>query len=84
MSVINNTPNPESALKVQCNAIAYHVVCKSMAMTESLTGYIRSENNPAELLTQVIAGQKRKRITLLVLCDVNELDTKQLARNISQ
>ena len=42
MSVINNTSKTESALKKNCIAIAYHAICKPVAMGESLTGHIRS------------------------------------------
>ena len=58
MSVVNDTSKPESTLKKKCNAIAYHAIYKSVAMRESLTGHIRSEDNPADLLTKVITGQQ--------------------------
>ena len=48
-SVIHNTSKPESTLQKKCNAMAYHAICESMAMGETLTGHIRSEDNPAEL-----------------------------------
>ena len=41
MSVIHNTSTPESKLKKQCNAIAYHAIHESMAMEETLTRHIR-------------------------------------------
>ena len=48
--VINNTLKPESTLKKKCNTIAYHAVCASVGMGQTLTGHIRSEDNPADLL----------------------------------
>ena len=67
MLVIHNTSKPEWTLKKKCNAIACHVVCKSVTMGESLTGHIRSEGNTANLLTKIVTGHKRKHILLLVL-----------------
>ena len=48
MSVINNMLKPESKLKKTCDAISYHVTCKSVVMRESLTRHIRPEGNPAD------------------------------------
>ena len=45
MLIIHNTSKPESTLKKKCNVIAFHAICKSVAMRESLTGHIRSEDN---------------------------------------
>ena len=58
MSVIYNTLKPESTLKKKCNAIAHDAVHKSVAMEESLTGNIRSEDNPANLLTKVVMDKR--------------------------
>ena len=62
MLVIHNTSKPESALKKKCKAIAYHAVHESVAMGESLTWHIRSEDNPADSLAKVVTGQKRKHL----------------------
>ena len=67
MLVMQNTSKPESTLKKKCNAIAHHTVCKSVEMEERLTGYIRSEDNPADLLSKVVIGHKRKLLLSLVL-----------------
>ena len=48
---------------------------ESVAMGESLTGHIRSEDNSADLLTMVVTGHKRKHLVLLVLYDINNDDT---------
>ena len=74
MSVINNTSKPESTLKKKCNAIAYHAVCKSMAMGETLTGHIRLENNPADLSTKGVTGHKCRHLVSLVLYDIYDGD----------
>ena len=55
MLFIYNTSNPQSTLKKKCNSIDYHAICESVAMEESLTGHIRSGDNPDNLLTKVVA-----------------------------
>ncbi|KAL7447662.1 hypothetical protein ACHAXS_000050 [Conticribra weissflogii] len=64
MSMINNTLKPES------NAVCYHTVRESVAMGESLTAHIDSNENPADLLTKVICGGKRRYIVNIILHDV--------------
>jgi hypothetical protein len=58
MSVIHNTQRPESTLKKKNNFICYHAIRKSVAMGESLTGHIKTENNLVDLLTKVTFGSK--------------------------
>ncbi len=69
MSVIHNTQRPESTLKKKLVAICYHhFMRESIAMGESLTAHIRSEYNPADICTEVIAGgAKRDRLTDQIL-----------------
>ena len=74
-SVISDTSKPESTLKKICDAIAYHAVCESVAIRESLTGHIRSEDNPADMLTKVFIRQKRKHLVSLVSYDMYGEDT---------
>ena len=63
MSVIHNMQRPESTLRKKSNAICYHAVRESVAMGESLTGHIRTADNPADLATKVIAnGQMRRSL----------------------
>ena len=45
MLVIHNTQRPESTLKRKSNYILYHDFCESIAMGESLTGYVRTNKN---------------------------------------
>ena len=70
MSVINNTQRPESTLKKKNNSICYHAVRESVAMGESLTGHIRTEDNLADLLTKVMFGSKRRRLVQGILHDI--------------
>jgi hypothetical protein len=63
ISVIHNTQKPESTLKKKSNSIFYHFCRESVAMGETMTPHIRSENNPADICTKLIPGGiKRDRI----------------------
>ena len=75
MFVIHNTSNTVSRLKKKCNAIAYYVICKSVAMGESLTGHMRSEDNPSDLLSKIVTGHKWKHLVSLLLYDIYDEDT---------
>jgi hypothetical protein len=57
MSVIHNTQWPELTLKKKSNSVCYHVVCKSVAMGESLTGHISMHVNPVDICTKIIHSQ---------------------------
>ena len=46
-----------------------------MAMKESSTGQMRLEDDPVDLLTKVVTGQKRKNLVSNVLCDINDENT---------
>jgi hypothetical protein len=68
MSVIHNTQRPESVLKKKSNSICHHFIRESVAMGETLTGHVRSEDNPADICTKTIAGGiKRDRLTDTIL-----------------
>ena len=60
MLVIHNTSKPELTLKKKHNAIAYHVICKSVTMGESSKKHIRSKDNPLNPLTNVFTVKKMK------------------------
>jgi hypothetical protein len=63
MSVIHNTQKPEFMLKTKSNSICYHLCRESVAMGETLTAHIRSEENLADICTKFIPGGiKRDRI----------------------
>jgi hypothetical protein len=73
MSVIHNTSKPESVLKKKSNWICYHFIRESVAMGESLAGHVRSEENPADICTKVIAGgMKRETLTRMILYNGGE------------
>ena len=68
--IIHITSKPEPTLKKKCNVIAYHALCESVAIGETLAGDIRSEGNPADLLTKVVTGHKCKHLMSFILYDI--------------
>ena len=71
MSVIHNTQRPESILKKKSNSVCYHAVRESVAMGESLTGHVPTDDNPADICTKLIpGGRKRDHLVGLVLYDI--------------
>ncbi len=71
MSVIKNTSKPESVLIKKNNAVCYHTIHESVAMSESLTAHINGDENPADLLMKVICGGKRRYIVINILHNVS-------------
>ena len=51
MSVIHNTQRPESTLNKNSNSICYHTMRESVAMGESITAHIGTDENIADLAT---------------------------------
>ena len=49
--------------------------CKSVAMGETLTQHIRSEDNLVDLLTKVVTGHKDKHLVSLVFYVIYVRDT---------
>ena len=74
MLVIHNTQPPESTLKKKRNSIAYHAVWESVAMDESLTGHVGTNDNPADLDTKVLYGTKRWDMVLKLLYNIYDDD----------
>ena len=62
ISITHNPPKPELALKKKSNTIACHALCESVAMSESLRGHMRSEDNLANFLTKINTKEKRKHL----------------------
>ena len=75
ISAIHNTSKLESTLKNKCNEIAYHAIHESVAMGETLTGHIRFQDNPADLLTKAFTEQKKRHLVSLVRYDIHDRDT---------
>ena len=74
MSVIHTTQQPESTLKKKSNSIAYHAICESVAMGESLTWHVRTNDNPANLATKVLYGKKHWDMVLKLLYNIYDDD----------
>ena len=73
MSTIHNTQCHESQLKKKSNSICYHALREAVAMRELLTGHIKTDENPADILTKVVAaGIKRKNLVQMYLYDIHD------------
>ena len=70
MSVIHNTQRPDSTLRKKNNSICYHAIRKSAAMGESMTAFVPTGENPANLLTTFLNGSKRRHIVGVFLRDI--------------
>ena len=57
-------------LKKKSNSICYHAVCESVAMGESLTGHIGTNENIDNLATKVLYGQKQQYMVSQLLYDI--------------
>ena len=60
MSVIYNTQCPDSTMSEKSNSIFHRSIRESIAMGESLTNHIRTNDNPSDLMTKFLTGQKRR------------------------
>ena len=70
MSTIHNTQHPESQLKKKSNSICYHSVREAVAMGELLTGHVKRDESPADILTKLVGGGiKRKNLVQMYLHD---------------
>ena len=58
ISVIHYIQHPELTLRKKSNLICYHAVRELVAMGESLTGHIPTEENCADLAAKIIPGGK--------------------------
>jgi len=66
-SVLANTSIPGSVLKKKTQSIAYHFVREGCANDEWRTAYVRTHENPADLLTKPLAhGEKRTKFVKMV------------------
>ena len=79
MSVSYNMFKPESTLKKKSNSIAYHCVCESIAMGKSLTGFIGTDNNVADLMTKPLpCGEWQEGLIQKVMWDIYSMRSKQM------
>ena len=67
-SVLVNSSLPHSTLKKKSNPIAYHFVRDGSARDEWRVTYIRSHDNPADLLTKALpSGEKRDKFVGMLM-----------------
>ena len=59
-SVLFNTTSPGSTLKKKSTAIAYHFVREGVAHDEWRTAYVNSDDNVADMLTNIKWPQENK------------------------
>ena len=84
MSVIKNTQRPESTLSKKSNSICYHFIRESVAMGETLTAHVRSEDNPADICTKIMAGGvKRDKLTSMIMHFVTNI-TEPVSRSLKK
>jgi len=57
--VLCNTTKPESMLKKKAHAISYHFIPKGCARNELCTAYVKTNYNPADLMTKPLSREKR-------------------------
>ena len=70
-SVSCNTMIPSSVLSKKSNSIAYHAVREGVAKYEWVTGYIKIDVSPSNILTKSLpAGSKRDAEVALCLYDI--------------
>ena len=70
MSVIQNIQCPEFTLRGKNNSTFYHTMRESVAMGELLTTHIPTNDNPFDMITKVLAGQKRRKHVGKILYDI--------------
>ena len=57
----------------KCSSIYYHTVREAVAMGELLTGHVKTDENPAYLVTKVVGGgQKMKNFVEIYLYDIHD------------
>ena len=77
-SVLANTTVPSSQLKKKSVSISYHFVREGCARDEWRTGYVKSEENEADLLSKPLGGGlKREYLVNKVLSHVYDQANKR-------
>ena len=58
-SVLYNTTIPKSTIKKKSQSLCYHFVREGVARKEWKTGYVKTTENPADVLTKPLSAHKR-------------------------
>ena len=70
-SVLWNTTDPDSTLKKKSSSVAYHFVREGVAKDEWRTGYVKTSENPLDVMTKVITSRvDRKGKVSMMLYDI--------------
>ena len=70
-SVLWNTSVPDSTLKKKSCSVAYHFVREGVAKDEWRTSYVKTTDNPSDVLTKTITNRvDRKRKVRMMLYDI--------------
>ena len=78
-SVLWNTTNPDSVLKKKTSSVAYHFVQEGVRNYEWRTAYIKTSDNPSDLLTKSLpVGINRKRKVRKILYYIYPKDEDEL------
>ena len=79
-SVLWNTTIPDSVLRKKTSSVAYHFVREGVSNDEWRTAYIKTAENPSDLLTKSLpCGINRKRKVRQILYDIypEDVDRKK-------
>ena len=81
-SVLWNTSIPESMLKKKTSSVAYHYVREGVSRDEWRTSYIKSSDNPADILTKNLpAGINRYRKVRMIMFDIYPKQDEETLQN---
>jgi hypothetical protein len=69
-SVLYNTSLPESTLKKKMMSTAYHFVREGVAKDEWRTTYVKSTENPSDVLTKTQSGPERIKKVQMFMWDI--------------
>ena len=70
-SILWNTTMPESKLKKKSSSVAYHYVREEVSTDEWRTTYIKTQENPSDILTKNFpVGVNQCRKTRMILYDI--------------
>ena len=70
-SILWNTSVPDSMLKKKTSSVAYHFVWEGVSNDEWRTAYIRTSENPSDLLTKSLpSGMNRESKVKRILYDI--------------
>ena len=77
-SVLWDTTVPESMLKKKTSSVAYHFVREGVSRDEWRTTYVKTNENPADLMTKSLAaGVNRYKKVRMILYDIYPINDSE-------